>query len=168
MNNDDCVVKFRISEKAICVAFSEYMNFKWSTCRKGIKFKFPKQFGCTVPRKHISLSNFAKNFQMKFSNIVHCELLHAPWNISKKWQHSIIWGPNREEQLLHSGVISFLRLRLANQFSCPCFTTFIDIACFQWPTYQDCYFSKNFILLCTTYFTKYYHMPPCHEWVSYS
>ena len=125
MNNDDCVVKFSISERAICLAFSEYMNFKWRTCREGIKFKFPKQFGCTVPRKLILsslFSNFAKNFQMKFSNIVHCELLHAPWNISKKWQHSIIWGPNREEQLLHSGVISFLRLRLANQFSCPCFT----------------------------------------------
>ena len=105
------------------------------------------------------------NFQTLF---IVSSMLHAPWNISKKWQHSIIWGPNREEQLLHSGVISFLRLRLANQFSCPCFTTFTDIACFQWPTYQDCYFSKNFILLCTTYFTKYYHMPPCHEWVSYS
>ena len=93
------------------------MNFKWRTCREVIKFKFPKQFGCTVPRKlilssHILFSNFAKNFQMKFSNIVHCELLHAPWNISKKWQHSIIWGPNREEQLLHRGVISFLRLRV--------------------------------------------------------
>ena len=112
MNNDDCIVKFRISEKAICVAFSEYMNFKCSTCREGIKFKFLIQFGCTVSRKYIFFSNFAKNFQMKFSNIVHCELLHAPWNISKKWQHSIIWGPNREEQLLHSGVISFLRLRV--------------------------------------------------------
>ena len=30
-----------------------YMKFKWSTCREGIKFKFLKQFGCTVPRKLI-------------------------------------------------------------------------------------------------------------------